>query len=516
MRYQAAVDTKGINEKKRISLRWKWTIGAAIALFLTYTIFSTILFITFQQIMIDNEHQAVRNVMVNLTERFGQNFYDLTEEDVEETLNQQELYLTPEMPIIEESQNQRSTPLRASQGSIIIRVYNSSEELLYETNEVDIAFTPKETLQIDSVEEGPNGEALSAVTPVYSFLNNDRIGYVQVINTLSSYHQLFRSVLGAIMLTGVIALLFSGVIGYIIAISFLQPIRRLTEAMHIIEKDPESSERIDVGDGNDELTELANAYNAMLDRMQRNIEQQKQFVEDVSHELRTPVAVVEGHMKLLNRWGKDDPVVLDESLSASLQEIERMKSLVQEMLDLSRAEQVEVHYKNERTSVRELINQTYNNFKLVHPDFVFILDDDLEKESYVNMYRNHLEQILIILLDNAVKYSTDRHVVHMSVSDNGPSIQIAIQDFGEGMTSEDTEKIFHRFYRVDKARSRHKGGNGLGLSIAKQLIEGYNGKIWAESVLEQGSIFRIELPKMKEEDLKKTKESKDIKSLAQK
>lgn len=450
--------------------------------------------------MIDNEQQAVRNVVYNLTERFGQHFYELTEEDVEETLDQQELYLTPEMPIMEETQNQRSTPLRASQGTIVIRVYSPNEELLYETNSVDVGFESRENLQIESIQEGPSGESLSAVTPIYSFLNNEKIGYIQVINTLASYHQLFRRVLGAILLTGLIALLFSGVIGYIIAISFLQPIRRLTEAMHIIEKDPESLERIDVGDGNDELTELANAYNAMLDRMQRNIEQQKQFVEDVSHELRTPVAVVEGHMKLLNRWGKDDPVILEESLDASLQEIERMKSLVQEMLDLSRAEQVEIHYKNERTEIRAIINQTYNNFKLVHPEVSFILDDDLEDDILVNIYRNHLEQILIILLDNAVKYSTDRQEVHLSVSDHGPNVQIAIQDFGEGMTQEDTIKIFNRFYRVDKARSRHRGGNGLGLSIAKQLIEGYHGKIWAESVLDHGSIFRIELPKLKKNE----------------
>lgn len=450
--------------------------------------------------MIDNEQQAVRNVVYNLTERFGQHFYELTEEDVEETLDQQELYLTPEMPIMEETQNQRSTPLRASQGTIVIRVYSPNEELLYETNSVDVGFESRENLQIESIQEGPSGESLSAVTPIYSFLNNEKIGYIQVINTLASYHQLFRRVLGAILLTGLIALLFSGVIGYIIAISFLQPIRRLTEAMHIIEKDPESLERIDVGDGNDELTELANAYNAMLDRMQRNIEQQKQFVEDVSHELRTPVAVVEGHMKLLNRWGKDDPVILEESLDASLQEIERMKSLVQEMLDLSRAEQVEIHYKNERTEIRAIINQTYNNFKLVHPEVSFILDDDLEDDILVNIYRNHLEQILIILLDNAVKYSTDRQEVHLSVSDHGPNVQIAIQDFGEGMTQEDTIKIFNRFYRVDKARSRHRGGNGLGLSIAKQLIEGYHGKIWAESVMDHGSIFRIELPKLKKNE----------------
>ncbi|GAA0352505.1 HAMP domain-containing histidine kinase [Alkalibacterium iburiense] len=501
MRTQAAIDTTNINKTKRISLRWKWTIGAAIALFLTYTIFSAILFITFQQIMIDDEQQAVRNVVYNITERLGQNYYDLSEDDVNSMLNQQDFYFTPEFPIIEESTNLRNRRMSSSQGSIVIRIFNSDGEPLYETVSLDsVDFVPRDTMQMEMIEDGPYGETLSAVSPINSFFNNQRIGYVQVINTLSSYHQLFQSILGAILLTGVIALLFSGIIGYIIAFSFLQPIRRLTEAMHIIEKEPESDERIDVGDGNDELTELANAYNAMLDRMQRNIEQQKQFVEDVSHELRTPVAVVEGHMKLLNRWGKDDPAILEESLSASLQEMERMKSLVQEMLDLSRAEQVEIHYKHERTVVKDIVTQTFNNFKLVHPDFTFILDDDIDDDTTINIYRNHLEQILIILLDNAVKYSTDRKEVHLSVSDNGMTIQIAIQDYGEGMTQEDTEKIFNRFYRVDKARSRHKGGNGLGLSIAKQLVEGYHGRITAESVLDHGSIFRVRFPKLTEED----------------
>lgn len=499
MRAQAAIDTKNVNQKKRISLRWKWTIGAAVALFLTYTIFSAILFVTFQQIMIDNEQQSVRNVVHSLSERFGQFYYNLTEEDVLSVLETEEPFLTPELPLLEESPLRGSFPLQTRQEAMVIRVFDQNGEQIYESKDVPIGFTPRETVQIQLIEEGVDDEMLSAVAPVNSYLNGERIGYIQVINTLSLYHPLFKSVLGAVLIAGVIALLFSAVVGYILAIVFLQPIRRLTEAMHIIEKEPESDERIDVGDGNDELTELANAYNAMLDRMQKNIDQQKQFVEDVSHELRTPVAVVEGHMKLLNRWGKDDPVVLDESLSASLQEIERMKSLVQEMLDLSRAGQVEIHYKNERTPIREVVNQTFNNFKLVHPDVTFILDDDLEEDILINMYRNHLEQILIILLDNAVKYSTDRKEVHVSVSDNWYTIQIAIQDYGEGMTQEDTEKIFNRFYRIDKARSRHKGGNGLGLSIAKQLIEGYHGKIWAESVLNHGSIFRIELPKIKED-----------------
>ena len=97
--------------------------------------------------------------------------------------------------------------------------------------------------------------------------------------------------------------------------------------------------------------------NMMLDRMQKYIEQQKQFVSDVSHELRTPVAVIEGHLSMLKRWGKDDPQVLEESIDASISEAERMKHLIQEMLDLTRAEQISVHYPNAIAEPMEVLTR---------------------------------------------------------------------------------------------------------------------------------------------------------------
>ena len=135
---------------------------------------------------------------------------------------------------------------------------------------------------------------------------------------------------------------------------------------------------------------------------------------------------------------------------------------------------------------------------MIHPDFVFNLDDDVDEDVNVQIYRNHFEQILIILLDNAVKYSTDRKEIHISVAQDDYAIQIAIQDFGEGIGQGDLQKIFNRFYRIDKARSRDKGGNGLGLAIAKELLDGYQGTISVESVLNHGTIFRISLPILKE------------------
>ena len=476
-----------------------------MALFLTYTVFSSILFLGFRKIMLANEEQTVQQTASYITERLSLNSSKLTERSITGAVIPQHKTERPatESKAKENDPNmlptgtsgifQNTLEAEISRRGAIIRVYDSDMKLIYSPTYSSVSFSPSKTMHIKEVGT-KNGKALTAISPVYSAIGNKLIGYVQVVDELSEFHKLSRRIVWAIVLTGLLALIFSALIGFFIASNFLRPIKKVTEAMKSIEEDPLSNARINISHRNDELSDMGIAYNNMMDRMQRNIENQKQFVEDVSHELRTPVAVVEGHLKLLNRWGKDDPEILEESLAASLQETGRMKTLVQEMLDLSRAGQVEIHYKNELTAVQDVIRQTYNNFSMIHPDFEFILDDDLKPDVYVNIYRNHLEQILIILLDNAVKYSTDRKVVHVSTSAEKGEVHIAIQDFGEGMTQEDAEKIFNRFYRVDKARARVTGGNGLGLSIARELIHGYKGRIWAESVLDHGSIFRIVLP----------------------
>src|SRR5699024_8375056 len=128
-------------------------------------------------------------------------------------------------------------------------------------------------------------------------------------------------------------------------------------------------------DKNNASYKLARTYNDMVDLMQKNITNQREFVEDVSHELRTPVAIVEGHLKMLDRWGKEDPQILEESIDASLTETKRMKTLVKEMLDLSRTKEIDVYYKNERTNIIELLKQLVTHFKMLYPDFQFIVED---------------------------------------------------------------------------------------------------------------------------------------------
>ena len=172
-----------------------------------------------------------------------------------------------------------------------------------------------------------------------------------------------------------------------------------------------------------------------------------------------------------------------------------MQHLIQEMLDLTRAEQINVQYPNAVTKVSEVLKRVVGDMSLVHKDFTIRLDmDDLPQDTEIQIYQGHLEQLLVILIDNGVKYSTDRKEMNVSAGLSQDEVHIIVQDYGEGISKKEQSKIFNRFYRVDKARTREKGGNGLGLSIAQKLVTSYHGKISVDSVEGQGSQFMMDFP----------------------
>lgn len=487
------------------TVRVRWTFLTMGVIFLTFSIFSYILLNSFQRVMLDNETDEMRNLSEELLTRFSNHYYPLTEEATTSMLDEPEIETGP-IPAPQfriEKREEFAPPVSLTKGGIIVKVFDPDEDLVYQTDTKSFRFLPSKEERVTEI-SGPYGKALSLVVPVHSTYNDRLLGYIQVIQTLKGYHEMTNDLRQSIIIIGLIALIFSSVIGGLLINSFVKPITNLTTAMESIQKNLNSDVRLNEGDKNNEFSKLARTYNDMVDLMQKNITNQREFVEDVSHELRTPVAIVEGHLKMLDRWGKEDPQILEESIDASLTETKRMKTLVKEMLDLSRTKEIDVYYKNERTNIIELLKQLVTNFKMLYPDFQFIVDDDVEEDLFVNMYRNHLEQVFVNILDNAVKYSMDRKEVHVSISSSGEQVDIAIQDYGSGISEEDLSKIFNRFYRVDKARSREKGGTGLGLPIVKELIESYGGQVHVNSQLDYGTIFRIQLPVIEPESLPET------------
>ncbi|QGP77184.1 HAMP domain-containing sensor histidine kinase [Tetragenococcus halophilus] len=477
-------------ELRKPSLTLKWAFASSFFIFVVITAFAVITYKTAVNLMFEREQEDAEQTTYEAVSHLA---------DANKELDRQTSYENLiEFPDInsnleKDSQEKSSYVSEFGQVNLSLYVYDLQEKLVFRTSQVELDLQ-SQNAQGPTLTRNKGQPAFLLVQPVYSKETREKIGYAQAFYNISSFYDIRNHLLLTLIVLEILFLVVSSILGYLLSAHFLKPLKTLRNTMENIQKDPQTTIHAPEPKSKDELADLSDIFNDMLDRMRSYTEQQEQFVEDVSHELRTPVAVIEGHLKMLQRWGKEDPEVLEESIEASLQEITRMKTLVQEMLDLSRAEQVDLYYKNETSSAKEVVYQVFNNFKMLYPEFMFTIDDDLNEEETVKIYRDHFEQILIIIMDNAIKYSTQRKEIHLSISRNQTELELAIQDFGEGITQENLNKIFHRFYRVDKARARDKDGNGLGLSIVKKLLDNYKGTIVAESSLGQGTVFRISLP----------------------
>ena len=433
-----------------------------------------------------NQTIVYAQVVVDLLSR---KFENLTTSDIVSILNEAEQY--------EQEQNgiyKKNSSFYPMNEELNIRVFDTSRELIFQTQQWQDPLQVSSTLETKFVPLSTGEESIQVTMPILSRTNRLLIGHLQIINRMAKLTEMKKQLQKLYIQLLIMEALVAIGLAYFISRLISKPIEQIHDIIASINEDNIDSKRLIIPKKNDEFAVVSQQFNELLDKISFYISQQKHFVEDVSHELRTPVAIVEGHLKLLNRWGKDDPEVLEESLEASLAEIKRMKTLVQEMLDLSRAPQVREQYKDATTEVVDTLTQIVANFKVLYPDFTFVLDIDSKADLLSPIYRNHFEQVIIILLDNAVKYSTNRKEIIVSLSTVADQVEIGIQDFGMGLSEEDKKKVFSRFYRVDKARSRERGGNGLGLSIAKELIEGYNGSISLTSHLDQGTVFKVKLP----------------------
>lgn len=242
----------------------------------------------------------------------------------------------------------------------------------------------------------------------------------------------------------------------------------------------------------DEIFEMKATFNEMIDTLKETFEKQESFVSDASHELKTPIAIIKGYAQLLDRRGKSHPEIFEESVDAIDSESDRMLQLVDQLLLLAKnKEAVSFGEVNIGNLCEKVIKPFHTTWKR---DIVF----DNRAEGY-HVYGNidQLEQVLYILISNALKYSDD--AIKVIISQENDNLKLQVIDRGTGIEKDDQARIFDRFYRIDKARTRSTGGTGLGLAIAKQISEMHGGTIKVESIVEIGSTFIVILPIMKKE-----------------
>lgn len=253
------------------------------------------------------------------------------------------------------------------------------------------------------------------------------------------------------------------------------------------------SERINLAGTKNELKDLAVTINQMLDRIELSYESQKQFVSDASHELRTPIAVIQGYVNMLDRWGKSDTEVLEESIEAIKNESKAMQELVEKLLFLSRHDKktlrLEKHVFNMRVLVEDMLKET----KMVTTNR--IVETKALEDVMVYGDKQALKQAIRVFVDNAVKYTSDGDSIYISCENKEGDCVISVEDTGIGMTKRDIDNIFERFYRSDHVRDRKISGHGLGLSIAKLIIMKHTGNIRVRSQYTKGSSFIVTIPK---------------------
>ncbi|CAN7369259.1 HAMP domain-containing sensor histidine kinase [Rossellomorea sp. LjRoot5] len=461
-----------INRLKPSSLKVKWALAAGSAIFLAFFLFSFFQYHAINKWMIDEEESNFGRVLDEITVFFKQRGNDIQLQDIYDSRDLMK-------QIAEKDQTIR---ILDRHGEQVLEIRGENESAFY------VPFQPVKDKSVELI-ESEGKKMLIGRSPIKSTRFN---GYVEIIQPLNRYENIMKNLFWMMTITGILALLISAVIGYSMAKSFVRPLNKLSETMRSIERKG-FHERVEIVKAHDEISDLSQIFNKMMSQIEKSFQQQQQFVEDASHELRTPIQVLEGHLALLNRWGKKDPTILEESLQVSLDELERVKRLVGELLELSRADREKFDLENARANVQKIVDKVMRDFRFLHQEYTFSCFDDLNHEAVVTIMPRHLEQIMIILLDNAVKYSDEHSTIEVKLMDSQEDVIIEVKDEGIGIPEEDLQKIFDRFYRVDKARSREKGGYGLGLAIASKLVQNYEGDITASGNHPDGTVIRLSL-----------------------
>ena len=303
--------------------------------------------------------------------------------------------------------------------------------------------------------------------------------------------------------TGAFLLMVAG--AYLLARNALSPVSAVVRAAHRI-TEGDLSKRLPVAHPKDEIGDLAATINGMLSRLektlarlQETIERQRRFVADASHELRTPLTSIHSYAQMLEEWALKDPQIGPESVAAIKRESERMKGLVENLLELARGDEgMKLHLKD--NNLTDVVQEAAESARAAVNGKVLIecptSKQRAQEEGVSAVFdRERLRQALSILLDNAVKYTPQEEGgrVSMRIVQEDASVGVEVSDTGIGIPEEQIPHVFERFYRAEEARSTE--GLGLGLSIARQIAEDHGGSIEARSKPREGSTFIIRIPR---------------------
>lgn len=385
----------------------------------------------------------------------------------------------------------------------LITVADHGPILLFEVRDGDLLFVSSEEWSSAGLGEavsgwdkarslfsirGEKGNRYRVLTG--KFVNNDHTFQIAVAHDEESVRQTLKTLALIILLILPLAVAVSLAIGYIIAGRVLAPISAITRKAEEIGAE-NLAERLPVGTGDDEFSRLAVVFNQTFARIEDSFARLRRFTADASHELRTPLAAIRsiGETAL---HAPDGRVDCREAIGSILEESDRLRQLVDALLVLSRADSGETELRRDAVDLAELARETVEFLNVLAEEKHQTITITTGEKAIAQIDRTSVRQALTNLMDNAIKYAPDESDISITVGTTGANEAfVEIADCGCGIPEYELQRIFDRFYRVNKGRSRESGGAGLGLSISKWAVESNGGRIEVESTINEGSVFRM-------------------------
>ncbi|OLS03604.1 sensor histidine kinase [Tissierella creatinophila] len=321
---------------------------------------------------------------------------------------------------------------------------------------------------------------------------NDTDYRIQIIQRESIFNDFIESFFSTFIYALLIGLVLSIIGAIYVTKIFLKRLNNLTDTMKQV-KDKGIEHRVEISTKNDEFDKINIIFNTMMDDLEDSFNKQSRLIADASHEFRTPLTALNGHLNMIQRWGKYDEERSERSIMICLQEVERLTKMVNDLLVLSKSDNTNIDINGiEAINSKDLITETIENYKILNHKVEFNLD--IQENIKIKIREEHLNQLLMIFIENAIKYNDKETVIiDIKLYKEKEKTTLSVKDNGIGIPEDEIPFITDRFYRADKSRGKSNNSFGLGLSIAKNIVENYKGHIVILSELGVGTEIKVEI-----------------------
>ena len=465
---------------KNLSIRLKITLWFAVALFVIVAITYVVILTVSNQVI----QKTIRDTLLHTVEDNVDEveFYtDISQVDIANSVDHFIMYNSGYLEVDDDFLDEVN--------DVYTALYLSDGTLMYGENPLAVALADLEFSDSEIRKRTVNGELYYILDRHLTQKGLEDLWLRGVVSEHQGEVQMHEiSMLSLIILPIILIAAVLG--GYFIAKRMLMPIKQITNAAENISRGGDLKKRIELDSGKDELHQLADSFNNMIARLDESFEAERQFTSDVSHELRTPMSVIMAQCEYTLDEERT-PQEYERALRLIRRQGRKMTKLINDMLDFVRLERRGTNYQIEKLNLSALVNSVCEDMSLIRERGIS-LEHEVEDEIWVDGNPALLSRLLSNLISNAYRYGKDDGHIKVRLKKSQDEVTLSVSDDGIGISREDKEKIFRRFYQADSSRTG--SGTGLGLSMVKEIASFHGGSMSVESEPGKGSEFTFHLP----------------------